>query len=415
MEFRFRAVDHRPPNHFSYFSSSFNSLSGQGFRPNPNFNQPDPILWELEKAQIREEIIASEIARRRALEAEVRRELMAEWEMAARHRARATGLSLDHRLTMRFDHRLPFMHHFNNDHHRWWPGERFNFFPPPPPMLPPRVPEVLDTEVKDSSEGSKNKLIILAKPDPNRIIGAKRKTPPPAGAGELPLPLINLKKKPNEEWSCAICQVSVTSEKGLTEHIQGRKHKVNEARLKAQRMEKNSNTNTTTLRKKPRQHGKVAEITVTTGLGSETETEEKLPQLSKNVVGSDQKLDDREKLKNKKDEQLIKREKVKGFRKKLDSLLKKQGPTAVDKVERTPELGKKKYGFWCQICLVGAHSEVVMETHIKGRRHIARLLELDKNNAAAPTTTTTTTTNTVTEQARSDGTQMPKVTDVVAD
>ena len=242
---------------------------------------------------------------------------------------------------------------------------------------------------------------MQAKPDPNRVIGAKRKTPPPAG--ELPLPLISLKKKPNEEWSCAICQVSVTSEKGLTEHIQGRKHKVNEARLKAQRMEKYSHTNTTKLPKKPRQHGKVAEMLVTTGLGSETETEEKLPQLRKNVDSSDQKLEDREKLKNKKDKLLIKREKkAERSRKKLNSLVQKHGPT-VDKVETTPELGKKKkYEFWCQICLVGAHSEVVMETHIKGRRHIARLLELDKKNAAVPTTTTTTTTttNTVTEQAK---------------
>ncbi|XWS26237.1 hypothetical protein CRYUN_Cryun26dG0014300 [Craigia yunnanensis] len=388
MEFKFRAVDNRPPNHFSFSSSSFNSLSGQGFRPHPNFNRPDPIQWELEKAQIREEIIASEIVRRRALEAEVRRELMAEWEMAARHRARETGLSFEHRLTMRLDHRLPFMHHFNNNHHRWRLQERSNFLPPPLPMLPPRVTDVLDTEVKGTSEGNKNKLIIMAKPNPNYVVGAKRKTPPPAGAGELPLPLISLKRKPNEEWSCAICQVSVTSEKGLTEHIQGRKHKVNEARLKAQRMEKNSNA--TTWPKKPRQHANAAEMPVTTGLGSETETEEKLPQLSKNVDSSDQKLEDREKLKNKKDELLIKREKkAERSRKKLNSLLKKHGPS-VDKVERTPELGKKKkYEFWCQICLVGVHSEVVMETHVKGRRHIARLRELDKNNAAAPAPSTT--------------------------
>ena len=235
---------------------------------------------------------------------------------------------------------------------------------------------------------------MQAKPDPNHVIGAKRKTPPPAG--ELPLPLISLKKKPNEEWSCAICQVSVTSEKGLTEHIQGRKHKANEARLKAQRMEKNSNTNATTWPKKPRQRAKAAKMPA--GLGSETETEEKLPQLSKNVDSSDQKLEDREKLKNKKDKLLIKREKkAERSRKKLNSLVQKHGPT-VDKVETTPELGKKKkYEFWCQICLVGVHSEVVMETHIKGRRHIARLLELDKNNAAAPAPSTT---NTVTEQAK---------------
>lgn len=416
MEFKFRATDNRLPYRFPSSSPSFNSMSAQGFRPNPNFNQilPHPVQWELEKSQIREEIIASEIARRRALEAEVRMELMAEWEMAAWHRAGETDLSLGNRLTMRLDPRLPFMHHFNNNHHRWQPDGRFSFLPPPPaptPMLPPQVTEVSDIEVKDTSEGNKNKLIVLAKPNPNRVVGAKWKTLPLAGAGELSLPLISLKKKPNEEWSCAICHVSTTSEKGLTEHIQGRKHKANEARLKAQRMEQISKTNTTTLPKKPRKRAKVADMPVTTGLGSETE--EKLPQLSKNVDGLDQKLEDGEKLKNKKDKLSLKKEKkAKRSRKKLDSLLKRDGPTAEDKAERTPGPGKReKYEFWCSICLVGVHSQAVMEAHIKGRKHIARLLKLGKTNAAAPATNT----NAATEQARSDGSQMPNVTDVIAE
>ncbi|XWS70414.1 hypothetical protein CRYUN_Cryun03dG0046100 [Craigia yunnanensis] len=108
--------------------------------------------------------------------------------------------------------------------------------------------------------------------------------------------------------------------------------------------------------------------------------------LNKNMDGSDQKLEDREKLKTKKDELLIKREKAEGSRKKLekyenaDSLEKKHGPAVVNKVERTPELGKKK-----------------------------RVLV--SNVFASPATTTT---NTVTEKERSDGTQMPRVTDVVA-
>ncbi|XVF35576.1 hypothetical protein REPUB_Repub18cG0157800 [Reevesia pubescens] len=389
MEFKFRAVDYRRPNYFPHPPpSTFNPLSGPGYRPNPNFNQirPNPTQWELEKAQIREQIIASDIARWRALQAEMRRELMAAWEIEARHRAYETGSSFEPRLTMRLAPRLPFMHHHFNNHNSWRPQAPFNLFPPPPtppppPMLPPPVTEIWNTEVKDIFEGNKNKLIILAKPDPNRIVGAKWKTPPPAGAGELPLPLISLKNKPDEEWSCAICQVSATNEKGLTEHLQGKKHKKKEARLKAERIEKNSNT--TTLPKKLRQ--------------------------------LDQKLEDKEKLKNTKDEQLIKREKkAESFRKKYaDFLEMKHGPTAIDEVEITPEIiTKKKYKFWCETCLVGAHSEVVMETHIKGKRHIARLMELDKNDAASPATTST---NTVTEQAGSDGTRMPKVTDVMAD
>ncbi|KAJ6362125.1 hypothetical protein OIU78_002515 [Salix suchowensis] len=77
------------------------------------------------------------------------------------------------------------------------------------------------------------------KPDPN-LCGAKRKAVTPStGVGELPF--AGIKKKPKEEWSCALCQVSATSERGLSEHLQGRRHKAKEAELRAQKMPKNPN------------------------------------------------------------------------------------------------------------------------------------------------------------------------------
>ncbi|KAG7942509.1 hypothetical protein I3843_16G106400 [Carya illinoinensis] len=60
----------------------------------------------LMKQLIREEIIAAEMTRRRVLEAEVRRELMVEQEMAM-WRVMAMGLSLEEPLAMRLDSRLP--------------------------------------------------------------------------------------------------------------------------------------------------------------------------------------------------------------------------------------------------------------------------------------------------------------------
>lgn len=79
------------------------------FRNNPN-DMREAIQRELEKERIREEIIASEISRKRVLEAEVRRELMMEREMALR-RADVGGFAF---LSHRFEplpHRLPILPH----------------------------------------------------------------------------------------------------------------------------------------------------------------------------------------------------------------------------------------------------------------------------------------------------------------
>ncbi|TYI17559.1 hypothetical protein ES332_A07G032900v1, partial [Gossypium tomentosum] len=282
MEFKYRAVDERPPKDFPSPSSTFNPLPPQGFLPHP-------VNLELGKVQLREAIIASDIARRRALEAQ----------------------------------------------------SPFSLFPPSLPLSPILLPspltQVLDNEVKNTTE--KKKLIILEKPDPNRVVGVKRKTPPLEGTGELPLPSISSKGKQQDEWSCAICRVSTTSEKGFTEHLQGKKHKANEARLRANILEKSSNTSTKT-------------ITVQKKLGLSNQ--------------------------NEKDELLSKGEKAEERfteKKYADSFKKEQ----TDEAEMTPELGKKKkFKFWCDICLVGMHSEVVMETHKKGKKHIAGLLKLDK-------------------------------------
>lgn len=54
------------------------------------------------------------------------------------------------------------------------------------------------------------------KPEAN-VCGEKRKAAmPPAGAGELLF--MSLKNRTNE-WSCALCRVSATSERGLNEHL----------------------------------------------------------------------------------------------------------------------------------------------------------------------------------------------------
>ncbi|GFY80967.1 hypothetical protein Acr_01g0007760 [Actinidia rufa] len=103
MEFKFRAIDKQastyspPSSSTSYFAEQALRVGYSG--PNSErsvelFRNPrdvrESILREMEKERIREEIIAAKIARKRLLEAEVRREMMLEREMALR---RAEGFS----------------------------------------------------------------------------------------------------------------------------------------------------------------------------------------------------------------------------------------------------------------------------------------------------------------------------------
>ncbi|KAE8654568.1 hypothetical protein F3Y22_tig00117048pilonHSYRG00800 [Hibiscus syriacus] len=331
-EWKSRAVDYQPSSSAPSSSSSFNpSLSGQILRPHP----------------------------------EVRRELMAEREMAVQQRFRETGLSYEKSLTMRLDPRLPFVPHLHSLN-RW---RAFNLFPPallpPPVVLPPPLTENLDYQVKDASEDKKNELIILPKPDPNRFLGAKWKTPPPAGTCELHQLLISSKVKQNDEWCCTICQISVSSEKTLAEHVGERGG--------AERY----------TEEKP------ADSLEMKCASTARDDMEKTPEVSN------------EKIKNEEDEQLIKTEgKAKWFpQKKSADFLEKHTPTAMDEMKKTRFSKKRKFKFWCEICSVGTHSGVVMKTHKTGKRHTRRLLEVGKRNIASLVTAIT---DTVTEPGRSN-------------
>ncbi|KAK4604802.1 hypothetical protein RGQ29_013030 [Quercus rubra] len=235
MEFKYRAVDDRPPppplhptapSTSNYVSKQ--ALRATSLRPNleqiqnPNDTREAIVQRELEKARIREEIIAAEITRRRLLEVEVRRELMIEREMALRRLSAEGRISFEYGLSMHtFDGGFAFPSCIS----------AFDMFP----MLPqPRLPEAMPVDVRPPSETNKDKLIVLAKPTPN-ISGAKRKAETTSAGGTSELPPFGIKNRPKEEWSCAICQFSALSERALNEHLQGRKHKANEAGLRAQR------------------------------------------------------------------------------------------------------------------------------------------------------------------------------------
>ncbi|TQD71460.1 hypothetical protein C1H46_043014 [Malus baccata] len=409
MEFKFRSVDERPPppspsSAVSYFSAEQAAFRGQtaalitstlaAISTQPNFappRTPPPAIFrnpnmrlnldwaqnprsvrdelierQLEKEMIREEIIAAEIARRWALEAEVRRELMLEREIAMRRPAgEGLGFDQDRFGAMRFDHRV--YHPFDDDRFGFFASrapaafDSFTWRRQPEPLTNgfnslPAPPPTLDLNNKD-------KLIILAKPDPN-LSGVKRKTPPTVSASELPP--FGLKKKPKEEWSCALCHVSATSEKGLIHHINGKKHQAKEARLRAQ---KPSSSNAQSSKK-------AANFSEPKKINGIRSTELRAKQVRKSLDHnensdiSNQKMQEQGTSKKEKEELLMLKDQC------GDVLKNKDKVKMVERLERKEDVKKQKtFKFWCESCKIGAYNLKVWSSHISGKKHIARSQE----------------------------------------
>ncbi|XP_019177815.1 PREDICTED: uncharacterized protein LOC109173015 isoform X2 [Ipomoea nil] len=96
---------------------------------------------------------------------------------------------------------------------------------------PPSNPEQMSKELNISGVGAttehdKENDKLLAKPNVN-LSGVKRREEMAAEAvrsSDLPTNGVP-KKKIKNGWGCALCQVSVTSERDLNSHLKGRKHK----------------------------------------------------------------------------------------------------------------------------------------------------------------------------------------------
>ncbi|CAN6570077.1 unnamed protein product [Malus baccata var. baccata] len=348
--------------------------------PQSVFRNPDPIrmkeLW-LEKERIREDIIAAEILRRRELEAEVRRELKLERELAIKT-APAEGLG-----TMRFAaHKNSVFEPFsfgtmpisepvpNGFKSRSTAFDSFslpllmsepviNGFMSSPPLLPP-----------PSDLGNKNKLILLEKPNPN-LSGGKRKSSPTVGSSELPP--FGLKKKPREEWSCTLCQVSETTEKGLIQHINGKKHKAKEAELRAQQLDKSSKNAPSTQFSKPKE---------TNGI---TSSKLEAKQVRKSLLdhnetgdGSGQKLQDQGTSKEDKGEPSMPEDQCGGDLKNKDKV------ETADGLERNEDVAKQsRFKFWCEMCQRGANNTKVMSQHMSGKKHNARSQKVTPKNVSS--------------------------------
>ncbi|KAJ1433581.1 Zinc finger C2H2-type [Sesbania bispinosa] len=321
MEFKYRANDNRPttPMTTSPPISTVTYITEPALRgaggfasmfPSQNvFRMPvgngasEALRRELEKEQIRREIIAGEILRRRELEEEVRRELALEREL---------GLQMQRSLI------TPTPQGFSFQEERM-PMSRVNSIDEIIAVpLPQQLPQIMaPPEINPSP---KDQVIILAKPDPDQY-DSKKKEATPTVYGSMQSPLA-LKKKPKEEWSCSLCQISATNEKGLNEHFLGKKHKAKEAALSTQKI----------------------------GLDAKAD--------SQSLEGS----------KESKTEEL------------KSGDLENKNETATEEAGKTNALKRKKVDFWCEVCQIGTWSQIVMESHKRGKKHLRRMMTFDGNN-----------------------------------
>ncbi|XP_062078442.1 uncharacterized protein LOC133782965 isoform X2 [Humulus lupulus] len=367
MEFKFRAVDDRPPPPPPFFNSSAQPYSGQHFSPSTNFTRStlpnrsygspfgdfrhyrgptrNPVdirglntMLEFGRSRVREEIILSEIARRRELEMEVRRDIMLlERQIGMQRETTSEGL-VRWGGTQNGNPRLPMMDSFDE---RLALSSRsastaFGALPLAHPL--DNIALKLNTSSVD-----KDKLIVLAKPNPNDF-GAKRKATTTPTLDDIEEHPFGLKKKPREEWSCALCHVTATNEKGLNEHLQCKKHKVREAGLLSQQTGKSS-INVPSKKKTGNPLKPSIKCTKTcSALEVKAEVEEKPLGVGQNETVKDSK-----------------------------STLELPIPTLDDNKEHPFGLKKKPKEEWsCALCHVTATSEKGLNEHLHGKKHKVR-------------------------------------------
>nr|DAD27470.1 TPA_asm: hypothetical protein HUJ06_028938 [Nelumbo nucifera] len=378
MDFRFRRYDGAPSTFFSsattssYFTEQAlragyisGDIRGNGFVRN-SVDVQESIQREIEKDRIREEILSAELERRRVLEAEVRRELQMERELAALRRAEGFFSVLS-------EPRVSFIHHLRGSRFE----ERLSF--PGSREIGVMTPEGSRREDRLSCSGkqetgvveplpfqrhpeateiSKGKVVFLAKPVNTSLAGTKRKeTAVATGTGELSI--TGAKKKP-QEWSCALCQISATSEQVLEDHLRGKKHKAKEEQMKASKMTVKNTGSSTPLPKKTDKPTKLSALSEEPKQGKQQEGKQQ--HAKQNVVTLVQK-------KQKKESK------------------KKTAEAPLSKKQKREDL-KNKFKLWCDMCHVGANSERVMAAHKSGKKHMARLKLVKQNGGADPDATT---------------------------
>ncbi|KAL1192505.1 hypothetical protein V5N11_031784 [Cardamine amara subsp. amara] len=325
MEFRYRAIDiDRPrppvtdmaPTQFPNPNSSF--LPALSLAESGEVNSREAVQREIEKEQIRQEIIIAEATRKRELIAEVLKEMAIEREMAVRG-ITETGMSLEEKLTMLINQKkLPPNQNLNDlfRHMSTCTG--------PYNMQLPSLQQINEATERSSMESNKEKLIVLERAD---SVGAKRK--------------------------------AEDTETGLNGHVQEKKHKAKESASEAVEIEETVSSKPPSLKKLGR--GKQVEESklrksfkfwcdiCKVGAFSETVMRNhELGKKHKAAITTQQ---------NESPEIIVEVQKV-------DEMSAKETGNKIEGGEKNME---KK--FWCKICHIWTNSEKVMKTHKAGKKH----------------------------------------------
>ncbi|KAK1420937.1 hypothetical protein QVD17_22911 [Tagetes erecta] len=401
-----------------------------------SFEMKEAIRREIEKERIREEIIA-----------EVRNEMMMEREIAMRS---AGGYSSP----------LIRRNMFEPEVLHWRPiGQEVELAMsvgrsdclreirgfPVSPLQP------LEGLITPLLEDNKKEAIVLSTPNHENLSRTKRKSLPQVCESSSQPGAKRSKKKVKEEWSCAICQVSTTSERGLTEHFQGKKHQAKEVDLVAYKsgasfglgvapkkpIIKPVELALTTVNPSPseeeRSKTRNQSVNQTSETNKSSSTSDPVDKKSALPVSEDSSQPDSDGSKKKVKEKWscaicqVRVTSERGLHQHLQgkkhqskevalvahttransglavapinpsSSVEKRSETRKESVKQTPEAnktsstsnlnhikedemtGENKSGafkLWCEMCHVGTFSETVMNAHKKGKKHSTRLVEL---------------------------------------
>ncbi|XP_027346818.1 uncharacterized protein LOC113858381 isoform X2 [Abrus precatorius] len=186
--------------------------------------------------------------------------------------------------------------------------------------------DIGDLEEIEKKEISVGKQAIPAIPnlEPNQKNSSSAMVEGTAG-GQLPQSSTS-KKEVQKEWACALCQITVTSEKTLDSHVHGKKHRASCEALKAK--------NQPVPQKQKNQ------------------SKEEVKQ--KNVINQKN-----SQTKNGEKEKEIKDHKVQGQ-------------------QRNPSepVGMNQSKIRCEVCDVTCPNEVAMIAHLNGKKHLAKIKNL---------------------------------------
>ncbi|KAK6944337.1 hypothetical protein RJ641_025439 [Dillenia turbinata] len=195
----------------------------------------------------------------------------------------------------------------------------------------------------------------LPRPSNQNHCGVEQKatTPPMATMTELSPP--GTKKRPTEEWSCALCQVTATSKEGLDEHLQGRRHKAKKVELRAQKAGTKSGTTSS-----------MATITGLSPAGARKKPTEWCCNLCQVTATSKEGLDEHLQGKRHKAKKAELREQKAGTKSGTIS------PMATITELSPAGTRKKPTKEWsCNLCQVTATSKEGLNKHLQGRKHKA--------------------------------------------